>query len=555
MQYLSLLFISVILAVFVFSWGVNLFIAFLHSDLFIFFENLMREWKQRRKNQVLREQLREIEEFPISKLLETIQDNDLLMRHKQENIPRRVKAIQVLAERGDPAAVSPLIELLRDDVPLIQQEAIEALGKLGDSGAVEPRTRVFRSPASSTIHAKAKAALQQLGVSAEDLATAKEQPEVEQPEPQQKDVQTLLVQLHHADWRIRRSALEALGDSTDPALIDPLLGCLTDTDWEVRLHAMRILQAFRNERVTEALVMMMRDTVAEVSNTAMQFTESLGTKGIDLLIPLLGATDVTVRENAVRLLGKLQDTRVVEPLLRALRDSDAQVRQLATDALLNLGAPVVEFLAKAAESPDAKTRWKAVDAMQRLQDEQMIEALVGVLADSEADIREIAAHTLYALNWQPQTSEERIAYHIAQADWEALRSFGAQAIPPLLRHIHEKDVRIRRYIHETLSFACTKVNAVVFGEDVAQSENRQSELHNIDTATLSLPFSKLQYIRIFTETYDFHLTERFVTYAINVLGEKFLKKHVSVDILGDVEKLHPNLLNTFKHLCKSVTTT
>lgn len=96
---------------------------------------------------------------------------------------------------------------------------------------------------------------------------------------------------------------------------------------------------------------------------------------------------------------------------------------------------------------------------------------------------------------------------------------------------------------------------MVFGEDVEQPENRQSELRNIDVAALSLPFSKLQHIRVYTETYDFYLAERFMTYAINVLGEKFLKKHVSVDVLGDAENLHPNMLNTFRHLCKSVTVT
>ena len=58
----------------------------------------------------------------------------------------------------------------------------------------------------------------------------------------------------------------------------------------------------------------------------------------------------------------------------------------------------------------------------------------------------------------------------------------------------------------------------------------------------------LKRIVLHTETYDFHLAERFVTYAINALGQKHLRKHVEVNIYGNSEHIHVNLWNTIRNL-------
>ena len=77
-------------------------------------------------------------------------------------------------------------------------------------------------------------------------------------------------------------------------------------------------------------------------------------------------------------------------------------------------------------------------------------------------------------------------------------------------------------------------------------------LLNPDVTELTIPISKLKWIGIHAETYDFHLVERFITYAVNYIGQEHLKEHVGVDIHGDPDKLHPNLRNSLKNLCKSV---
>lgn len=52
--------------------------------------------------------------------------------------------------------------------------------------------------------------------------------------------------------------------------------------------------------------------------------------------------------------------------------------------------------------------------------------------------------------------------------------------------------------------------------------------------------------------YDFHLVERFLTYALNTIGQNYLRTCVNVYLSGDPEQLHPNLRNTLTNLCKRV---
>ena len=76
---------------------------------------------------------------------------------------------------------------------------------------------------------------------------------------------------------------------------------------------------------------------------------------------------------------------------------------------------------------------------------------------------------------------------------------------------------------------------------------------NPDSSELTLPLAQLKQIVVDSETYNFHLVERFLTYAIDHIGQDYLKKNVDAHIYGDPEKLQQNLRNNFTNLCKSIT--
>jgi hypothetical protein len=112
--------------------------------------------------------------------------------------------------------------------------------------------------------------------------------------------------------------------------------------------------------------------------------------------------------------------------------------------------------------------------------------------------------------------------------------------------------RLVTILSDILTFRCHAVQRVIFGAHQDPKPAPFTTLQNPDVSTLTTPFFHLKQVLIHSETYDFHQVERFLTYAINHLGQDYLKKNVDVYIYGDAEKLEPNLYNNFRNLCKGV---
>ena len=108
-----------------------------------------------------------------------------------------------------------------------------------------------------------------------------------------------------------------------------------------------------------------------------------------------------------------------------------------------------------------------------------------------------------------------------------------------------------QYLTDILTFRCHTVERIVFG-DLPVEEIPSSTLRNPDVSTLTFPFVRLKHVIIDAETHDFGQVERFLTYAVNNIGQPYLREHVAVHVYGDSEKLHPNFLNNFRNLCKGV---
>jgi hypothetical protein len=96
------------------------------------------------------------------------------------------------------------------------------------------------------------------------------------------------------------------------------------------------------------------------------------------------------------------------------------------------------------------------------------------------------------------------------------------------------------------------VKIVLFGDLNVKSAHRRITLKNPNVGHLTVPMQALQHLVIHIPTHDFHCVERFLTYAINHIGQAHLKKHVEVHIYGDPTQLHTNLRNILKNLCKEM---
>jgi hypothetical protein len=163
-----------------------------------------------------------------------------------------------------------------------------------------------------------------------------------------------------------------------------------------------------------------------------------------------------------------------------------------------------------------------------LHDTQSVKPLLNTLRDKSGFVRREAA--------------------IALGNIRDIRVFN-----PLLGALgKDYEYMVRKEVLAALKKACSLVHVIVFGNRLESKVSRHHTICNPDISQLTAPMSRLKCIIIDTETYDFYQVERFVTYAINYIGQKYLKKKVEVHIYGNSQSLQPNLWNTLTNLCKCV---
>lgn len=165
--------------------------------------------------------------------------------------------------------------------------------------------------------------------------------------------------LGDADWVVRREAAITLGEMGDERCIEPLAKCLRDGDWQVR------------DAAVEALAM-------------------IGSPAVELVIRYM--RDFDARKSAIKTLGKINDERVLEPLLSMLRNDE--FKDDATWALAELGQPAIEKLLECLEDKDEVVRKQATLALGEIKDPASVEPLIQRLKDQDWFIRLSAAAAL-----------------------------------------------------------------------------------------------------------------------------------------------------------------
>jgi len=239
--------------------------------------------------------------------------------------------------------------------------------------------------------------------------------------PSGKMVAPLIQMLRDSLPVARTLAAEILGRLKDTAAIKPLIGLLRDADPAVRLMASRSLDQLawhpetEEERKAKILADGNLDRVIE-----------LGAEGIQPLIDLMrnGTPDKQIA--AVRALCEIEDPRVVELMLEALKKEDTMIRLLALDHLGRLADPAafetlehllkdkasniragaisaavkcggsraVPMLVPMLKDPSWEVRFEAVKALGKINDTAAVDGLCGALQDHDHDVRENAAVAL-----------------------------------------------------------------------------------------------------------------------------------------------------------------
>jgi hypothetical protein len=137
----------------------------------------------------------------------------------------RVDAAFMLAKQSnntDFAAVPGLIEALQDEDARIRTAAVKILGEVGDPNSVPHLLQIINTERDSNIRWLATGSLSKMGTAA---------------------VPGLVKALQDNDWKVRRSACEALWGMGEPAAVPGLIEALFDRNDVVRQAATSALEA------------------------------------------------------------------------------------------------------------------------------------------------------------------------------------------------------------------------------------------------------------------------------------------------------------------------
>lgn len=170
----------------------------------------------------------------------------------------RVDAAFLLAKQTDykdPAAVPGLLDALADEDARIRSAACKALGDIGDGVAVPELLRVMVKDNDSNIRWQATGALGKMGSAA---------------------VPGLCAALRDDDWKVRRSAAEALWSMHEPTAVPSLAEALVDKNDVVRQAAAGALEGMGAGAVMPLIDVMKSMKDAGISRAAADMLQKIG---------------------------------------------------------------------------------------------------------------------------------------------------------------------------------------------------------------------------------------------------------------------------------------
>jgi HEAT repeat protein len=221
------------------------------------------------------------------------------------------------------------------------------------------------------------------------------------------------------------------------------------------------------------LINALKDNDAEVRKKA---AESLGkladTRGVDPLIEALRYDENgDVREMAAWALGQIDDARTIDALSYAsVKDAEGYVRVEAYDALQKstvggnkVDARSVDPIIGALKDEDQGVRYRAAEALGQLKNATAVDALIEALNDEDGDVREMAAWALgqiddagtvdplsYASVKDAEGYVRDEAYNALQKSTVGGNKVDARSVDPIIGALKDEDQGVRYRAAEAL---------------------------------------------------------------------------------------------------------
>lgn len=276
-------------------------------------------------------------------------------------------------------AVPALIKALREDVnTYVRSAAAESLGHLGDPRAIFPLMDALRD-SSSFVRRAAAIALGQLEAKEAQVA--------------------LLNALEDSNYYVRRAAINAIGKLGILDLARVLIPLLDTDDPRIRRTTITALRRLHARQAIPKMIEMLESYMEAPSSRDLSVVKTLvialgdleACKSVDILIRVLRGY-VGARSLAAKALGQIGERRAGSALTEALECQSTSLRLAALRSLADLeyeqALPVVRSLLS---DPDPRIRRDAALTLGRLGDREAIPHLLSLVREDPSPLVRPAA--------------------------------------------------------------------------------------------------------------------------------------------------------------------
>lgn len=184
-----------------------------------------------------------------------------------------------------------------------------------------------------------------------------------------------------------------IGDNAEKALIaakpplELLISALLDASGDTRNRIISILGELGDARVVNLLIREMHSDVhRSAARSALRKINDPG--AVEPLIKALKDENRDIREFSAEALGNIKDPRAVEPLINAIKDNDVNVKLTSKEALLKIiDIKAVEPLINALKDKNYDIRWSSAEALGNIKDPRAVGPLINALTDNDETVR------------------------------------------------------------------------------------------------------------------------------------------------------------------------
>ena len=297
----------------------------------------------------------------------------------------RKSAVMALRRIGGPAAMEALRIALADRSEQVVLQAVNGLRDMRDKGAVEPLIRALARRERSLQLASTDALVRIGGDAVGPLMEAF------------KD-RNLRRRIGNQVWKI----LVDMGTRA----IDPLLEMMTDENQYVRLTSISVLGRIGDKRVAPPMVVLFLDD-PRMQEAVVTTLARLEERGI-LEHPAAADREITLPRDVIDALIARPRPDVTKALQEALENPSPKVRRFAMRALFALlGESALDHLVKALGDEDVDVKRLAIKIMARLRDKRVVDPLFQLILHDGEQLEEAAWNTLKVLTGLREYEELR----------------------------------------------------------------------------------------------------------------------------------------------------